>query len=287
MTEGTDWRYIARISKAFVRRKKRFTQLLSAGAIALLICWLLGGIGLPFMFANSGGWLERAGQFGDMFGAVNSLFSAIALLGVAAALVLQLQDLKESKEVAHKVALVQSHVALADFRYKLLCSVADHDLRRGEKLRAEYHAGRAAELMKSLGEQLTELDELSRVSFDADGGRLQLDEIAFTLCHGAFGRGANPSENVAALKLINESSVELSMWEQRYGHLYPKAALDTVRRCRESLGNMPLDVIRSPLYGGDEQEWNAFWSKLAAIAVPMLTCMKDIKPSGDMNGGRC
>lgn len=269
MTDGTDWRYIERISRLVVKRRKRLSQLLAAGVIVVLLCWVLGGIVLPFAFSASGEWLAGAADFGDMFGAVNSLFSAFALIGVIAALMLQLQDLRESKDIAQKVALVQSHVTLADFRYRLLSSLADHRLRRGEKLRAEYHAKRALDLMRALGEPLSAKHRLDEVPFDADGGRVILHEIAWTLGQYAWSRGSK--DNAKTLELINTTAMELVMWINSYGSLYSPEALEIVTGCRDALLDLPIEIIQHPSVGGKMAEWVSFWEKLASIAMRILT----------------
>lgn len=57
---------------------------------AVLGLWLLAGVLVVLMFDT---WPER-GQFGDLFGAVNSLFSGLAFAGVVVALLLQNHGLR-------------------------------------------------------------------------------------------------------------------------------------------------------------------------------------------------
>jgi hypothetical protein len=58
-------------------------------AAALL---LLGGLGAGLIYKAMPTWETRA-QFGDMFGAVNALFSTLALVGVVAAIFIQKEEL--------------------------------------------------------------------------------------------------------------------------------------------------------------------------------------------------
>jgi len=67
-------------------------SLLVIGLLVMLV-WcafgLLGYYALP-------DWPTR-GQFGDLFGAVNALFSGLAFVGVVAALLIQVRELKDTK----------------------------------------------------------------------------------------------------------------------------------------------------------------------------------------------
>ena len=63
-------------------------------AIAAVVVMAIYGLVLSLNFS---GWDER-GQFGDMFGAVNALFSGLALAGVIFAVLLQSEELKLQRE---------------------------------------------------------------------------------------------------------------------------------------------------------------------------------------------
>ena len=56
----------------------------------ILITWFCSGFYISTTLAT---WSER-GTFGDMFGAVNSLFSGLAFAGVITAIILQMKELK-------------------------------------------------------------------------------------------------------------------------------------------------------------------------------------------------
>lgn len=62
--------------------------------IAIVALWLITLIILYLTLPN---W-ENRGQFGDMFGAVNALFSGLALAGVILAIVLQKNELELQRE---------------------------------------------------------------------------------------------------------------------------------------------------------------------------------------------
>lgn len=62
--------------------------------LGVLLLWAL--IGSAILYFSPG--LEEAGQFGDLFGAVNALFSGIALAGVLVAIILQSKELELQRE---------------------------------------------------------------------------------------------------------------------------------------------------------------------------------------------
>ena len=59
-------------------------------AIAIALAWALSGVAI---FVSMPSW-ETRGQLGDMFGAVNSLFSGLAFAGVVFALLIQREELQ-------------------------------------------------------------------------------------------------------------------------------------------------------------------------------------------------
>lgn len=70
-------------------------------AVLIVVCvvslWILSALLIPFISSD---WAVR-GQVGDMFGAVNSLFSGLALAGIVYAILLQRQELElQRKELA-------------------------------------------------------------------------------------------------------------------------------------------------------------------------------------------
>lgn len=88
----------------------KFRYLLFAAAF-VVIAWTA----TPFVvarFVSTDG--QTAGQFGDMFGATNALFSGLALIGVVAAILLQQQELKQSTtELRNSARALTKQVELA------------------------------------------------------------------------------------------------------------------------------------------------------------------------------
>lgn len=62
--------------------------------LGVLVAWLIIGLSPRLFFDDA----EGRGTFGDMFGAVNALFSGLALAGVICAILLQSQELKLQRE---------------------------------------------------------------------------------------------------------------------------------------------------------------------------------------------
>jgi hypothetical protein len=62
--------------------------------VGVILLWVTAGLVLWFAFPN----LEERGQFGDMFGAVNALFSGLAMGGVVFAILLQRRELRLQRE---------------------------------------------------------------------------------------------------------------------------------------------------------------------------------------------
>lgn len=85
------------------------------------ILYLMLGIGVVIIIF-SGGWIwidfsidcpENRGQFGDKFGAINALFSALAFAVITIALILQSRDLKatlEEMKESKGVSLYQAEI---------------------------------------------------------------------------------------------------------------------------------------------------------------------------------
>jgi hypothetical protein len=77
-----------------------------AGALFILLVWAGSGAFLYWYHPKP----EEHGTFGDMFGAINALFSGWAFLGVVIAIILQRQELEMQRQeirearIAHQVA---------------------------------------------------------------------------------------------------------------------------------------------------------------------------------------
>lgn len=93
---------------------KKFAPLL--GAALVIALWLFALVAARFFFSS---WEER-GQFGDLFGSVNALFSGLAFAGLIYAILLQRQELSlqrvelelQRKEMAASRAELAAQVAV-------------------------------------------------------------------------------------------------------------------------------------------------------------------------------
>ena len=80
--------------------------------LALSIGALLWGLSIPMLllfFAPA----ASAAEFGDMFGAVNALFSGLALAGVVYTVLLQHEELRGNQKLLHDSIVANKQAALA------------------------------------------------------------------------------------------------------------------------------------------------------------------------------
>ena len=75
-------------------RLRKFHQLLIYYSCGLVLFWAVGGITVYKLF---GDWGSR-GLFGDMFGSVNALLSALAFAAIVSALLLQKEDVDLTRQ---------------------------------------------------------------------------------------------------------------------------------------------------------------------------------------------
>lgn len=76
--------------------------------------WLVfAGIGLVCLSPDNDGWIARAGQFGDLFGALNAGFASIAAVGAIYAVVMQRRAMDLQKEdMAEQAEIQRIHLHL-------------------------------------------------------------------------------------------------------------------------------------------------------------------------------
>lgn len=73
--------------------------------------------------------IEKAAAFGDSFGVITSLFSGLAFAGLIVTILLQRQELKESREIFKKQKFEDAFFRLLDFYQRNLnaITIVDHD----------------------------------------------------------------------------------------------------------------------------------------------------------------
>src|SRR5688572_17432336 len=84
---------------------KKETWLLIALFAGVLLLWFSAWTWIEHSLPpekGSAGTYETRGQFGDMFGAINSLFSALAFAGVIYTLILQTKEIQEQRKEQNK-----------------------------------------------------------------------------------------------------------------------------------------------------------------------------------------
>lgn len=92
--------------------KEKLPKWIIPSFLIVLVIWILSGVGVYFYFST---WQDR-GTFGDMFGAINALFSGLAFLGVIITIYLQKRELEyqrkeliETKNELQKSAIAQEN----------------------------------------------------------------------------------------------------------------------------------------------------------------------------------
>lgn len=81
--------YEMAIPLSSVNRKSWFKQFYILASVLVVILWLSAPFALSYIFST---WAER-GQFGDLFGSVNALFSGLAFVALIYTIHLQRQEL--------------------------------------------------------------------------------------------------------------------------------------------------------------------------------------------------
>jgi septal ring factor EnvC (AmiA/AmiB activator) len=76
------------------KRMNTHYKALILGSVFVCIVWLISGISLYFSLDN---WSER-GTFGDMFGAINALFSGLAFAGLIFTIIMQREEIKTNQD---------------------------------------------------------------------------------------------------------------------------------------------------------------------------------------------
>ncbi len=79
------------------------------GAVTIIGLWILSAIIILNVFPEP----ESHGTFGDLFGAINALFSGLAFLGVIIAIILQKKELEEQRKEIRESRKAQELTASA------------------------------------------------------------------------------------------------------------------------------------------------------------------------------
>ena len=79
------------------------------GAITIIVLWVVSAIIILYIFPDS----QDHGTFGDLFGAINALFSGLAFLGVIIAIILQKKELEEQRKEIRESRKAQQLTASA------------------------------------------------------------------------------------------------------------------------------------------------------------------------------
>ena len=79
------------------------------GALLVFLTWGFSAIAILKIFPTT----DEHGTFGDLFGAINALFSGLAFLGVIIAILLQKDELEEQRKEIKQSRIAQNKSAIA------------------------------------------------------------------------------------------------------------------------------------------------------------------------------
>lgn len=143
--------------------------LLLGGLAVVLLLWAGSWWYLTSCYSNLHDWNER-GNFGDMFGAVNSLFAALALAFIIATLYLQIKSIQEAREDSAEERFQGNFFRLVEVEQNVLNGIERHMMAAGSPIKL---AGRRlfTDFYESLTKQFESLhksnpqeDQLSLIS---------------------------------------------------------------------------------------------------------------------------
>jgi hypothetical protein len=85
-------------------------SILCFGIAAVVVLWLI----TPLIILTIANKSDVAGQFGDLYGAINALFSGLAFVGVLTAIVLQHQEMVEAKAQVQQGRAIEKTIEFCD-----------------------------------------------------------------------------------------------------------------------------------------------------------------------------
>lgn len=91
------------------KENKHLIKIALWGTLSIFLIWSLSAILILNVLPEN----EAHGTFGDLFGAINALFSGLAFLGVIIAILLQKEELEEQRKEIRQSRIAQDKSAVA------------------------------------------------------------------------------------------------------------------------------------------------------------------------------
>lgn len=251
---------------------------------AAFLFWAFVGFVIPMGFASSKP--DVAGQFGDMFGAVNSLFSGLAFCGILYTLLQQHKQLEASQITAR----IESFLFMAELQYRLMNDAPD-GRHAPFKNSARYCLARSIELMRSLGEDFpgTSKDVIGTAFYShADYALVELVQIYKMFSEAVRNDNNEQPNTMGARHAVQLMRHDMQHWIERYRHFVNTEnihsnlmAFDAVAGAIQMKPNAD-----TPDYDAKKREWDALWMQFTfatfALKQNVRQLLKDRKPSIDM-----
>lgn len=187
-----------RDEQKLMQQRSTYVRLFALGGGAVFVLWLAGGAIVYFV------WPDNHGSVGDMFGAVNALFSGLAFLGVIVAIWMQNEELQLQRVEMTESRLAQQVSAIAQ-----------------QKQERQMHKAAELAALGSLRQQL----ELGRLETIAE--------------HLSYGRTRWISRRIQEVLAPDESRQEMSeaTMVRRIDDFREKAAASLKSAARISIGD--------------------------------------------------
>jgi hypothetical protein len=268
--------------------------------------WLVIGF-IPYWIFGAK-HMNEAADAGDMFGAANALFSALAFVAVFWALRLQHEEIQgavtaqgeQSKiqteqlkiqtdqlnvqsrlieeqqrqtEIAQKTARLQACSFLADLHYRMTEGTKGEVLERLKTL-GEYYANRSRELMEEMGEQFPghpgdRGQGAIEVVTAVSQGVADLKGIANAL-DDTFARenAASSESNDAAVLALTQFRRDFHKWSQTYKDHFKPSAIQHISECASVVGETSIHLVRKR---ASDFQWDKWWGE----AIPIYTAINN------------
>jgi len=227
-----------------------------------------------------------AGQSGDMFGAVNSLFSGLAFCGIVYTLLQQNKQI----DISQRAARVDSFLFMAELQYRLMNDAPDRR-QAPFKASARYCLSRSIDLMRSLNEEFPgESDNVIGTAFysKSDYALVELVETAKVFIESVTKTSREHASTMTAFHATHLMQQDMSHWIDRYSDYVNSGAIKNVLAGFDDMSGQihTRPEPDDPEYETRQQQWNALWNKfefaIFALQQNIGELLRNREPAIDM-----
>lgn len=203
------------------------------GSLVIFILWWVLGVWMP-MNHNSQ-TLTGAGNYGDMFGGVNALFSGFALFAITLTLVTQMKEIQrnaraqqEGLEITRITARIQALSDFADLHLRSMHTSPAH-LQSRLQLRAIRYLRQATLLMQQLGEKTDfGLHDSPLFLTELDFAASEITTIKAQFENDVAEQGVSTESNAQAIQACRTLCLKLERWQKDHQSLALPNSLNEV-----------------------------------------------------------